>query len=355
MSENILQQQPRAQERIFIPSPYFIKQLLQSTHDGILFITLDGMVTLISESARQIFSLKKEPLFSFWDAFPDEAFGFSMKEALHFGISHKRLYRSYGAKDLEISSAFLYEKESSGLLIIIRDITEKGALQSQILRDEQMKKLGEMVASITHEIRNSLGVMRGYASLLYRDLSNQRSLQEMTEYIIDGAKAMERLVTRILHYARPIQIQPQSLEMGGFIRQFVKFIKGDPAFPKNVQMNVHIPDSPLMAPIDGEAVKSTLLNLIMNAYQAMPLGGVLTISLLKIDSCFSIAISDTGIGMDDEQLKRIFSPFFTTKVAGNGLGLVEVKKIIEAHYGSIAVRSTPSKGTTFTLTLPLQR
>jgi signal transduction histidine kinase len=132
-------------------------------------------------------------------------------------------------------------------------------------------------------------------------------------------------------------------------------MKSDPACPKCIPWELHIPNDPVIAPIDSEVLKSALINLVLNAFQAMPLGGVLTISLLKTDSCYQIAISDTGIGMDEEQLKQIFSPFFTTKEKGNGLGLVEVQKIVQAHYGTIDVRSCVSKGTTFTLTLPLKR
>ena len=120
-------------------------------------------------------------------------------------------------------------------------------------------------------------------------------------------------------------------------------------------MALHIPDSPILAPIDPDALKSALLNLIFNAFQAMPLGGVLTISLLKMETSCQIAVSDTGIGMDEEQQARLFSPFYTTKQKGNGLGLVETGKIIQAHFGSIDVRSQPKQGTTFTLTLPLKR
>jgi signal transduction histidine kinase len=177
----------------------------------------------------------------------------------------------------------------------------------------------------------------------------------MAGLIIDGTKALERLVTGVLQYARPIQIRPKSTEIGQFLRQLVRFIRVDPACPKGIRWDLHILDDILVAPIDGDALKSALLNLIFNAFHAMPISGVITLSLLKGESCYQIAISDTGIGMDDAQLTRIFSPFFTTKDQGNGLGLVEVQKIVQAHYGTIDVRSCVGKGTTFTLAFPLLR
>ncbi len=381
MSENILQKVQDSQERFFNQdrleikslhhstpcTPYFLHTILQTIHDGILFVNLDGLIITINEPAHKTLSMnlllnEKKTTSSligqrYEDLFPDEFFGFSMKEALNFGISHKLLYRSYANKKLEITTLFLYEgqKPYQGLLISFRDISEKERLQEIIHRGERMKKLGEMVASISHEIRNTLGGIRGFASLLFRDLSGQKHLQEMANVILEGTKTAERLVSQILQYAKPIQIEPQSTEIGQFLRHWIKAIKLDPAYPRSIDIKQHLPEEPLIAPIDLDAMRSALLNLVLNAFQAMPLGGVLTFSLLKSDSCYQIAISDTGIGMDDNQLKQIFSPFFTTKEQGNGLGLAQVQKIIQAHYGTIDVRSTVSKGTTFTLTLPLKR
>jgi len=218
-----------------------------------------------------------------------------------------------------------------------------------------MKELGQIAATVAHEIRNPLGGIRGYASLLYRDLNEQAHLQEMASFIIDGTKSLEKVVSAILHYSKPIQVQTQTTDLGRFLKQIGKFIKVDPAFPQNIKLILHIPDSPILAPIDPQSLKSAMLNLIFNAFQAMPSGGNLTISLLKMENSAHISITDTGSGMDEEQLSNLFSPFFTTKKKGNGLGLVETQKIIQAHFGAIDVRSQKAIGTTFTLTLPLKR
>jgi signal transduction histidine kinase len=239
--------------------------------------------------------------------------------------------------------------------VVLRDVSEKQRMQLVANRNDRMKELGEMAATVAHEIRNPLGGIRGYASLLYRDLESQKNLQEMAALIIEGTKSLERLVSTVLQYTRPVQILPRSIEVGQFLKQLVKFVKVDPACPAQVKWALHIPEDPLLAPIDPEAMKSALLNLIFNGIQAMPQGGVLTISLLKIDHGIQIGIADTGVGMSEEMLRRLFSPFFTTKEKGNGLGLVEMEKIVRAHNGAIDVRSCVGKGTTFTLTLPLKR
>lgn len=337
----------------------FLNNVLRHISDAILFLDLEGTLAVMNDAAGKLLGLEPEKVLfrKFWDFFPDDSFGFSMKEALKFGISHKLLYKSYPQKELEIATTFVYEgpKPYHGLIVCLRDVSEKQRLQLIANRNDRMKELGEMAATVAHEIRNPLGGIRGYASLLYRDLESQKNLQEMAALIIDGTKSLEKLVTTVLHYSRPIEIVPQSIEVGQFLKQLARFVKVDPACPPQVKWALHIPDDPLLAPVDPEALKSALLNLIFNAFQAMPRGGTLTLSLLKIDSCYQIAISDTGIGMGEEQLRRLFSPFFTTKEKGNGLGLVEAQKIVQAHHGAIDVRSSSNKGTTFTLTLPLKR
>ncbi len=333
----------------------YLTNILKNISDAILFIDLEGTITLFNKAAEQILKMKAtDALFKkFWETFQDETFGFSMREALKFGISHKLLYRN----EMEISTTFVYEgpKIYHGMILVFRDISEKQKLQLIASRNDRMKELGKMAATVAHEIRNPLGGIRGYASLLFRDLEENAHLQEMAGFIIEGTKSLEKIVSAILHYSKPVEIQPLTQDLGIFLKQLGRFAKVDPAFPGNVKLNMHIPDAPQLVPFDAGALKSALLNLIFNAIQAMPQGGELTISLLMMASSCQIAIGDTGIGIDEEQQGQLFSPFFTTKKGGNGLGLVETEKIVQAHFGTIDVRSKPEKGSTFTITLPLKR
>ncbi|MES2274222.1 MAG: ATP-binding protein [Chlamydiota bacterium] len=340
---------------------HYLNNILKNISDAILFVDLEGTFVILNDAAQKLLKIKgEEVLFKrYWDRFSDDYFGFSMREALKFGIAHKLIYKTYPAerREIEISTTFVYDgpKLYHGMILVLRDISEKQKLQLIANRNDRMKELGEMAATVAHEIRNPLGGIRGYASLLYRDLEGSTHLQEMAGTIIEGTKSLEKVVSAILHYARPLQIHPQTIEIGAFLKQIGKFIRVDPAFPGNVKLTMHIPDSPLLAPVDGEMLKSALLNLIFNGIQAMPQGGNLTIALMKMEGALQISLSDTGVGMEDAQLQNLFSPFFTTKQKGNGLGLVEVQKIIQAHFGSIDVRSSPNKGSTFTVTLPLKR
>lgn len=333
----------------------YLNNILKNISDAILFVDLEGTVTIFNVAAENLLKLKGDQVLfkKFWEVFADGEFGFSMREALKFGISHKLLYQ----KEREVSTTFVYEgpKLYHGMILVLRDISEKQKLQLIANRNDRMKELGQMAATVAHEIRNPLGGIRGYASLLYRDLKDELHLQEMAGLIIEGTKSLEKIVSAVLHYSKPVQVEPRTLDLGAFLKQVGKFIKVDPAFPPNVKLSLHIPDSPLLTPFDPEALKGAMLNLIFNAFQAMPNGGELTISLFKMESFCQIAVTDTGVGIDPDALGQLFSPFYTTKSGGNGLGLVETQKIVQAHFGEISVRSQMGKGTTFTITLPLKR
>lgn len=326
------------------------RAILQKILDGILFLDLNGAIVEINESAQKLLGVADERGKGFWEVFPDDHFGFSMRESLRYGISHGLMYR----RDLEISTEFFYG-DPRGLIVRIRDISERQKFLAMQNRADRMRDLGAMAAQLAHEIRNCLGGIRGFASLLFRDLSNQSHLQEMVSRVIEGTKSLENLVTGVLVYARPDRIDPQTLDLSAYLKQIAKIIQVDPAFPPDVQLCLHIPGMPLLIPFDPEALKRCLINLLVNGIQAMPSGGELTLSLFKLDAICQITIADTGVGMSELQKSSIFSPLYTTKKTGNGLGLVEAKKIIQAHGGSIDVRSTEGRGATFILTLPIKR
>lgn len=326
--------------------------VLDKITDGILWIDLEGTIKLASRSMQKLVPESIEGA-RFWDALPDDFFGFSMRESLRYGISHELIYKN----NLEISTLFLYqgEKRDHGLLLKISDQTERQTFRSREAQDDRMKELGSMATRLAHEIRNPLGGIRGFSMLLYRDLAGDPNLQELASQILDGTRSLERLVSSMLEYARPKELDIQTHDLGAFLRKTARFVKMDPAFPPSVRLNLHIPDEPILLPFDADALKRALLNLIANGLQAMEKGGELTLSLLQTGHTGQITITDTGIGMEEEELTSLFMPFFTTKRNGNGLGLVETKKIITTHGGTIDVHSKPSKGSSFIIHLPLRR
>ena len=342
----------------------YLNNILKNISQGILFIDLDGIITTYNSSCEKILEKDSKTILfnSYLDNFADDFFGFSMKDALFFKSSQKMSFVNFNIKnekkEVEVTTSFVFDCPPSyqGIIIMLRDVTKLQKLQILANRNDRLKELGEMAASVAHEIKNPLGAIRGYASLLFRDLSENRHLQDMASYILDGTKALERVVNNVLHYTRPINLDLSSINIGDLILEIIKSIKIDIYFSEKIKIQTHLSEKDLFIPADKELIKSALFNILINSYQSMEdKEGLLTISLIKNSMNCLINISDTGQGIEEENLENIFSPFFTTKPNGNGLGLTEANKIVEAHFGSIEVRSKKNRGTTFTITLPLTR
>lgn len=340
----------------------YLDNILKKISQGIIFIDTDGVITTYNEEAQKILNICEEKVLfqKYENIFEDDLLGFSMKEALRVKVSYanrqaKLEKDNESDKQLEVSTTYLHEddKAYTGMIILLRDITKLKKLQIVANRNDRMKELGEMAATVAHEIRNPLGGIRGFASLLYRDLEDSKHLQEMAGYIIEGTKTLERLVNNVLHYSRPIELKHGSVDICKFMKKLCKFVQSDPTFPENIDLEVHIPKDKIMVSIDEGLFHSAILNIIVNAYQAIKDNGLITISILKNNNTCMISISDTGRGIAETDIEKIFSPFFTTKERGNGLGLPEAYKIIQAHLGSIDVRSTLFSGTTFTINIAI--
>ncbi|NGX52406.1 MAG: Sensor protein ZraS [Candidatus Anoxychlamydiales bacterium] len=341
----------------------YLNNILKNISQGILYIDLTGVVTTYSENAQNILEIdEKIVLFNkYLDNFRDDFFGFSIKNALKFSMFPKTSYITIKTKNLKkiikitTSLVSASSKTHRGIILLLKDVTDLQKLQIQANRNDRLNQIGQITTSIAHEIKNPLSSIRGFASLLYKDLENSKPLQDLVTYILDATKALERVTNNVLAYTREVVLDIESIDVSSMIKDIVKSIKIDESFPENVQINLSLVPSSYFIPADKDLLRSAIFNLIINAYQAMNDGGYLSISILKNISSISINISDTGEGIEKNDLDNIFTPFFTTKQRGNGLGLPQAYKIISAHLGTLDVRSILNKGTTFTITLPHER
>jgi PAS domain S-box-containing protein len=354
----------------------YLNSILNNISQGIIFIDLNGIVTTYNPAAEFILGIDKEKiLFSnFWDSFKDDIFGFSMHEALATKKSPETTFTTFRSDlgihyELEIDSTFVFQEDgeknqrnlesvipTQGMIVIIRDITDIRHLQTLANRSDRMQELGAMAAQVAHEIRNPLGGIKGFASLLQRDLKENPELQQMAGYIIEGTDNLNRLVTQVLNYARPIQPHMESTDLIGLIEEMKQHILADGSFDKQrVEITSETDLKQLLVYLDPQLFKSALLNLIVNAIQAMPEGGKMTLGVQEEQGNAIVKVSDTGIGIPKENIEKIFSPFFTTKPDGNGFGLAEVHKVVQAHDGVIDVVSTVGSGTTFSIKIPLKK
>lgn len=353
----------------------YLETILDHISQGIIFIDLNGSVTAYNAAAQQILNIpEKEFLFhSFTDFFEDDFFGFPLKESFVTKICPKMSFITWKRSDdrlfeLEIESTFVTMKAADmpidyreapsssiqGLLVLIRNVTEIRQLQTIVNRNDLLKELGEMAAHLAHEIRNPLGGIKGFASLLHHDLAERTELQQMAAYIMQGTDHLNRLVTAILQYSHPFQPHLEKVDLIHFVEEIKLFMLTDQTWKPEMRFIVSSRWNELNLLVDPQLFRSALLNLFVNAVQAMPNGGQLSVLIDKNDREVMIEIQDTGVGINNEDAKKIFSPFFTTKVSGTGLGLAEVQKVVQAHGGSIEVRSEVGKGSCFTIRIPIK-
>ncbi|MDF0672829.1 MAG: ATP-binding protein [Nitrospira sp.] len=247
--------------------------------------------------------------------------------------------------------------ERSGHLILLQDITRIYQLEEQLQRKERLAAMGELIGRIAHEIRNPLGSVELFASMLQRDLAEQSSAKRYALQISEAVQSMDRLLGNLLLYTRPVRMVRDWHLAEPLIGESIKLAAH--ALTR-VPVDIRVDMSRKVHSIwchDGQ-LKQVLVNLIVNAVQAMPNGGVLAISLSQEPpqtlgtSAVRLTVRDSGIGIDPAHRSRIFDPFFTTKEEGTGLGLAIVHSIVEAHQGRIDVESRVGQGTACSIILP---
>lgn len=356
---------------------HYLKNILTNMSQGLLFINLAGIVTTYNRAAEQMLELEAmEVLFQpFSVSFEDTLFGFSMKKVLterslpeHFPLLS--IQREHGeTRYFEVEAKHVPSEEymnhepnlsrdatldyTQGLIVLLRDVTEVTVLKRLADRNDRLKVLGEMAALVAHEIRNPLGGIKGFASLLVKDLEKDHPEQsEMAKYIIDGTESLNKLVTNVLNYTRPIEPQFELIDIIQLLKDTIQAITHDTTLMKKIKIETHLSPPTCEFYIDRQLFKSCLLNLFVNAVQSMSDEGIVKVSSRYHDNTFFVSIEDSGKGISEDDLPNIFSPFFTTKEDGTGVGLSEALKVAQAHDGTIEVESEVGKGTTFTITLP---
>ena len=223
-------------------------------------------------------------------------------------------------------------------------------IEEQLRRADRLSALGELSAGMAHEIRNPLGSIKGTAEILRDGVAPDDPKQEFAEILIREVDRLNRVLEDFLRFARP-----EPVEHGSFVLQEVVGdvlgLTQQQAARNNVVVTVDLGDD-IEIPGRGEQIKQALLNLVLNALQAMPNGGSLKVSLRTSPNEVYILVSDSGPGIALEDRERIFNPFVTTRDSGTGLGLAITQRIIQGHGGRIILESRPGQGASFTVCLP---
>ncbi|MCX7794676.1 MAG: ATP-binding protein, partial [Thermodesulfovibrionales bacterium] len=236
----------------------------------------------------------------------------------------------------------------TGEVILIRDITRLREMEMQYERNKRLIAMGEMAAHIVHEIRNPLCSIELFATMLEKEILTDRG-KELSRGISSGIRSLNTILTNMLIFARPGSINPRPISSSDILSGVFQML-GPILNSSNV--TVHCSKNEFLLMGDRELLIQAILNIVINAIQAMPEGGTVWINVYEGDGLVNFSIRDTGRGIEPEIMDRIFDPFFTTKDNGTGLGLAITAKIIQAHGGLINVNSEPGRGSEFILSLP---
>jgi len=239
-----------------------------------------------------------------------------------------------------------------GVIGVFRSIEEIKQLEESAIRAKNLESLGAMSAGMAHELRNPLTSIKGYAQYIKLELGESSVLSEDISIVIDEVDRLNTIIDRFLDFARPKELNLELCNINEVLKLVVKLISKE-MLPENITIIVDINTVPDI-PIDFEQIEQVILNVSMNAIQAMPHGGTLTIHsvFLELSNILEVSLLDTGVGISESNQDKIFEPFFTTKNKGTGLGLAICSRIVENHKGVIEVLSGTNEGTRFTIKLP---
>jgi PAS domain S-box-containing protein len=229
---------------------------------------------------------------------------------------------------------------------------ELARAQRQLIQQERLAALGELSAVVAHEVRNPLGVIFNSLGSLRRLLRPTGDAKLLLDIVGEEADRLNRIVGDLLDFARPSdpQLRPERLER--VVEEAIHTALAQN--PQGVEVSRDVDPELPPVPIDARLVRQAVINVAVNALQAMPRGGRLTVRVRREDGAAALDVEDTGPGIPDEVKHRIFEPFFTTKASGTGLGLAVVKRIVDGHGGELVVHSRPGAGTLFRIRLPLR-
>ncbi len=322
--------------------------IIDGMPSGLLTIDNQGLILQYNRQAEQILapghSLLQKNIQTYIPPFRDLLSRIAGAPSLETQIDDHRILR--------ISFSALNDEKGKrlGSIVLFDDVTKLKKLESRVLQSEKLAAIGQLAAGIAHEIRNPLASISGSVQLMQGDSIQSEDSQKLMKIAMREIDRLNLLITEFLDYARPAEIEKSPLNLSELLQDVVDSVRLDPVF-QGVNTDVKI-ESGVFILGQADKLKQALLNILINALQAMETrpNKKLTVELKSKNDSAILFIRDTGVGISDSQLKRIFEPFHTTKSKGTGLGLAIVHSILESHAVPIEVSSRVNEGTEFSLT-----
>ena len=255
-------------------------------------------------------------------------------------------------KIISVVQIFEDRGRALGALLALRDLHTMEQLENQLDFATKVAALNRITAGVAHEVKNPLHAMVLHLELLNAKLSSGGDPHAHVDVLVNEVNRLNRVVQTFLDFNRPVQLHPQLADINVLVHEVLPLVKD--LRSSAIVVKERYADQPLPASVDIDLIKQALLNIIINACQAMPEGGTLTVTTAKVnEGTIQIAISDQGPGISPELRDKIFNLYFTTKPSGSGIGLAQAFRALQLHNGRIEIDSTPGKGATFRIILPI--
>jgi PAS domain S-box-containing protein len=370
MADSTLDEGQR-QPTVFLgASPELFESLLESAPDAIIIVDATGRIVLVNTQAERMFGYAREELLGQeveilvperWRKkhVLDRAAYTAQSRIRPMGSGMDLAGRRKDGTELPLEICLSPLRTEGGLLItsVIRDLTERKKLEQlqrerDMLRTEQLVAIGQVAAGVAHELRNPLTSIKGLVQVNRREAEARGLPAEDLQVIEHEVRRMERTLQTFLDFARPPQPERRPGDLVVLVKRVLSLIGGR-ARKQQVQLCLHEPARPAVLQLDEDQIQQLVLNLTLNALDAMPRGGTVEISFPdRGNHEVELRVADTGPGIAPQLLPRIFEPFVSSKETGLGLGLAVSRRIAEDHGGSLEATNRPQGGACFVLRLP---
>jgi len=339
-----------------------LETVMDSMDVGILVCDAKNYLVMANKFAQRLFPMNLSEGVELWEELKDEKIAGFFKNILlnreKINGYEMDIEQNERRKLLSINVVpLVQEKRVTGSLIYIEDITEKRKGEARLRRAENLASLTTLAAGVAHEIKNPLGSISIHLQLLQKAFAKKiktfdAKIDKYFKVLKEEVNRLNLIVVDFLFAVRPMTLDLREGDINKLISQLIEFVRYELEQAKILCLLELEENLPYIL-FDERYMKQALLNLVKNAQVAMPKGGVLTIATNRVDNEIRILFSDTGVGISEENLLKIFEPYFTTNEAGTGLGLTQVFKIIKEHKGEISVNSKEGEGTDFEILLPV--
>jgi two-component system sensor histidine kinase PilS (NtrC family) len=332
----------------------FSKYVIESMPSGVFTTDLNRRIISFNTSAQQITKLSLTDVFG---KKPEDIFPF----ILNYEESDERMEGEIKVKDktcaigMRLSTLKDGSGKPIGIIGVFQDLTELKAMEAEVKRKEKWAFIGELSASIAHELRNPLASLKGAIEILREKKISEEHAEHLMEIALSEMNRLNGIITDFLLYAKPRELNKKPFDIHQSLRDVVTLLKSSESSRENVTITANLNDS-LIITGDANQLQQVFWNLGINAIEAITDKGHIEIYTEKKNNTVEITFRDSGTGIEKNDIERIFYPFFTTKEKGTGLGLAIAQKIVEEHGGKIAVESQGAgKGTVFRVILPINQ